>query len=426
MMKRVGIFLTFWLSMLLSNALKAQLNLSGEFRPRTEYRHGFRSLATTNQRSAFFIDQRSRINLSYQTEKYRVKFVVQDVRVWGSQPQLVTTDGGLTTLHEAWGQLMLTDQFSAKIGRQEIIYDDHRIFGNVGWLQQARSHDAFLLKYKGESIKVDVGLAFNQDSPQSTTSFYTVSNSYKTFQYFWANKGFDKVNVSLLFLNLGLQGGDATNYKTYFNQTLGGRVAYKNEALSINAAIYSQFGDAQNGTAKLGGLLYSADAKYALTDVHHLGIGYEFISGDDQNSIEDNNAFNPYFGTNHKFNGLMDYFYVGNHLNSVGLNDVYFHYLGKFTEKIGINAWVHLFSTDEEVLEVGTSRAMSKNLGTEIDLTGSYKVNQEVSLNIGYSRFLGTNTLETIKAGDKEENNNWAWMMITFKPVFFTTKDKNK
>ena len=69
---------------------------------------------------------------------------------------------------------------------------------------------------------------------------------------------------------------------------------------------------------------------------------------------------------------------------------------------------------------------MDKSLGTEIDIVGSYKANKEVSLSIGYSKMLGTDTLQGLKGGDKDENNNWSWMMITFKPTFFTTKDKNE
>jgi hypothetical protein len=35
----------------------------------------------------------------------------------------------------------LTEAFSMKLGRQEVIYDNSRIFGNVDWAQQGRSHD---------------------------------------------------------------------------------------------------------------------------------------------------------------------------------------------------------------------------------------------------------------------------------------------
>ena len=36
---------------------------------------------------------------------------------------------------------------------------------------------------------------------------------------------------------------------------------------------------------------------------------------------KENNSFTPFYGTNHKFNGHMDYFYVGNHIGNVGLRE---------------------------------------------------------------------------------------------------------
>ena len=33
-----------------------------------------------------------------------------------------------------------------------------------------------------------------------------------------------------------------------------------------------------------------------------------------------------------------------------------------------------------------------------------------------------TDTMEILKGGDKDENNSWAWVMITFKPNLFSHK----
>ena len=48
----------------------------------------------------------------------------------------------------------------------------------------------------------------------------------------------------------------------------------------------------------------------------------------------ENKAFTPFYGTNHKFNGFMDYFHVGNHANSVGLIDIYTKVKTKLGERI--------------------------------------------------------------------------------------------
>ncbi|NQU84496.1 MAG: hypothetical protein HQ541_01925 [Mariniphaga sp.] len=119
----------------------AQFSLTGEFRPRTEISHGYKTLASENQDVSTITAQRSRLNFIFNSESVKTKLVLQDVRRWGSQKQLVTNEDFATSIHEAWAEVLFTPEFSLKAGRQELIYDDHRIFGNVGWAHQARSHD---------------------------------------------------------------------------------------------------------------------------------------------------------------------------------------------------------------------------------------------------------------------------------------------
>jgi hypothetical protein len=100
-------------------------------------------------------------------------------------------------------------------------------------------------------------------------------------------------------------------------------------------------------------------------------------------------AFTPFYGTNHKFNGFMDYFYVGNHINSVGLNDVYLKYNWS-KKKFVINADLHYFASAGKIAE-----DTENNLGTELDLTFSYKnsgccINQRRLVNPVCRRKYGT------------------------------------
>ena len=125
------------------------------------------------------------------------------------------------------------------------------------------------------------------------------------------------------------------------------------------------------------------------------------------------------FGTNHKFNGFMDYFYVGNHANSVGLTDINMT-LGYSKNKFSAKLMPHLFSAAADVFD-GTTK-MNASLGTEIDFTIGYKVAKDINLNAGYSKMFATETLELLKGGDKDKNNSWAWVMITFKPSLFSHK----
>ena len=236
--KNILFFLPLVALTFLSTVVSAQFTMSGEIRPRTEYLQGFKTLAVEDQDPAFWTEQRSRLNMKYAADKYRVGLVLQDIRTWGSQSQLNKTDG-LSSIHEAWGEVLFTQNFSMKVGRQELSYDDHRIFGNVGWAQQARSHDMAKFRFKDttSNTTVDVGLAFNQDETQNAGTVYTVPKSYKTFQYLWVNHKFSSAfGASILLLNNGLQysttdTNGVINYSINYSQTIGTHLAYKKDKL---------------------------------------------------------------------------------------------------------------------------------------------------------------------------------------------------
>jgi hypothetical protein len=84
----------------------------------------------------------------------------------------------------------------------------------------------------------------------------------------------------------------------------------------------------------------------------------------------------------------------------------------------------HFFSAQGDVSKLDPSEP-DAYLGTEIDLNLGYKLHKNISFNIGYSQMFATETMEILKGGSKNETNNWAWAMITFKPTFFN-KNFNK
>ena len=155
----------------------AQFTLSGEFRPRTEFNHGYKSLATDNQKYSTFTTQRSRLNFMFNSPSVKTKLVLQDVRLWGNQPQLVANEDYAVSVHEAWAEVALAFDFWLKAGRQELVYDDHRIFGNVGWAQQTRSHDVALFKLE-KDFKLHFGIA-HHESGNITNNLYNGLDSYK-------------------------------------------------------------------------------------------------------------------------------------------------------------------------------------------------------------------------------------------------------
>ena len=399
-----------------------EFNLSGELRPRYENKYGFKTLRNAGEEAGNFISQRTRINFDFKNSKMEFKVALQNVRVWGDVSTLAADDNAIS-FHEAWAKAILSEKWSMKFGRQEIIYDDSRIFGNVGWAQQARSHDAFLVKFTPNSDhRVDVGIAYNSDSQAGIDALYSNAAGYKTFQYGWYHGKFDKIGVSFLLLNTGIEyveneGAENEDNTIDYMQTIGPRVTFKDGAISADASIYFQTGKSLDNSVSAS--YFAGNFNYKITDNFKAGIGGEYLSGKDMDDAStDINSFAPLFGTNHKFNGWMDYFYVGNHANNVGLTDIYLN-IGFTKDKFSVKLIPHYFASAAKVLDTNGNE-MDNYLGTEIDFVMGYKISKSINLNAGYSQMLATNSMEVVKGGgDSGEANSWAWVMITFKPNLF-------
>lgn len=397
----------------------AQFTLSGELRPRTEFKNGYKTLNPENVDPALATSQRTRLNFNYDSEFYSFYASVQDVRVWGDVSQLNVSDKNGLAIHEAWG-LVNFKGMKLKAGRQEIVYDDHRIFGNVGWAPQARSHDAVVFKF-GKSFKLDIGLAFNQNEEKLAGTIYTVSNNYKALQYAWFHKDYNNFNASFLFLNNGLQYIDLIddNDEIRYSQTIGTHLKYKfSDALNASSNLYYQFGK-DVFSKDVEAYLLGMNLAYKASEKWNLGVGFEIQSGNAYNDDSSTNyAFTPFYGTNHKFNGFMDYFYVGNHINSTGLIDVFASASTKVGDKSNLSLFLHNFNSQAEIAE-----DVEKQLGTEIDIVYNYKYTKDVTIGIGYSQMFATEGMEVLKNVSNSSNvNNWAWVMLTINPTLFTSK----
>jgi hypothetical protein len=168
-----------------------QLTLTGQVRTRTEYRNGLGTLKPKTNDAAFFTSQRTRLTFNYKMNRVVLQGSLQDVRVWGQDASTISNaDGTKLGVHEAWADVILAnkkdtsfkksavDLFSVKLGRQELVYDDVRLLGNLDWLQQARRHDAAVFKLQNKGWQVDAGFAFNQNTDAFNYNgvYYTPAN----------------------------------------------------------------------------------------------------------------------------------------------------------------------------------------------------------------------------------------------------------
>lgn len=399
-------------------SIAQEFDVSLQLRPRFEYRNGYKTLLDRGQDATSFVSQRSRLKMNFTNEKLHIKFSAQNNRVWGDVPTMTTADKNGIAVFEAFGIYLVSPELSFNLGRQVLSYDNQRIFGEVDWVQQGQSHDAALLTWlPGENQQLDLGFALNSDHENLFDTPYRVNN-YKNIQFAWYHLDLNKSGISFLLLNTGYEFPVSESMQELqYLQTGGSYYKFSKNNVFGDFYGYAQLGKKANRDVQawnLGGII-----NYKISETWSFGAGGEYLSGTDMDTTsEDLRSFTPLFGTNHAFNGLLDYFYVGNHLNSVGLTDLY----GKFTYtsgKFNISAIPHVFTSAATIHDSSVNK-MDPYLGTEIDLTGNYRVNETFSIAMGYSQMFGTGSLEILKGGNVNQTQNWAWLAVNFNSDLFS------
>ncbi len=436
-----------------AGASYAQFSLEGQLRPRTELRNGFKKPILPGQEPAVFTEQRTRLVAGYKAEKFAFKFSIQDVRIWGETGQINKSDQ-LLSAHEAYGDYYASKNSTFRIGRQEVIYDGHRLFGSLDWAAQGRSLDALRYLYKDEKgNQFDLMAAWNQagygdGSPEPAK---LVGNAYaittgggtntrifnlalpKAQLMAYYKKTFKSGDIAFMVLD-DIYDVDATSGENYSNVTLGFTPNFTTGKLKLGGQFYYTGGaagktatDDSYETIDLSGYMLNAY-------IQHTGIagkpllGVDYLSGDDESTGDKVEGWAPKYGTNHKFYGFMDYFYVGNghggaDAKSAGLLDIYLKTAFKLGEKSTLVGHLHYFASAEARTNATTGESYDGYLGTELDLVFNYALAKGVKLSAGYSQLFGiSDTMKQLKFGDPTTEignmQSWGWLMIAFTPKF--------
>lgn len=452
-MYKKRIFPSGWmllLSILMAGRLNAQLSLSAQLRTRSEFRDGQGAPLSKGLSGAFFTSQRSRLTANF--SMYRLKFglSLQDVRVWGQDVSTINRSTAQTNnnllLHEAWAEILLTDttlknkSLSLKIGRQELVYDDQRLLGNLDWLQQGRRHDAALLKYEAGNWLFHLGAAYNQNQENAAGTIYNATppgnytastnggTMYKSMQFLYAGKKWTAGNLSFLFFadqfskyhmdTVNNVAAKAFQTGTWSRATTGLYFTDKFRHTTLTASGYYQFGKNASGQNLSAGLLSGA-VQQDLSGRFSLTAGVDFTSGSSTSATS--HTFDPLYGTPHKFWGLMDYFYASSNFGKGGLVDFYLKAKYKWNEKLLLSADLHQFNSASRVLIPTDPSNTGKSLGQELDIVGTYVLTGQISFEAGYSHYRSTALLTSVNVkniANARSDANWAYIMINIRPSF--------
>jgi hypothetical protein len=327
--------------------------------------------------------------------------------------------------------------------------------------------------------KADLAFAINNTAPANPKvpflSSYTLNN-YKYMGFFWGQQRLFKERLTLSFLafidsyqkNSETSTLSKTTYDTLIvrnsKDSIIGTTIQKNvtktpvttdfptilyakATVGLDATLnlkkwnfflsgYYEGGHVKDGR-KLAAWFYSANASFQVAKPLTLLIGYDHFDGNDFSDTTGQKTlvtgFSTPYGTSHRVNGYMDLWnsYVRDYATA-GLTDLYGRATVAFAENHSIEFTYRWFNLAKGYLNIKDTKnklpytKVDNSLGTEFDLMYVYKVLPNLDLNLAYCFFLQTKTME-LQRGLKERTSKfaqYAYVMITYKPNFFSVEKK--
>jgi hypothetical protein len=408
-----------------SHAL-GQTTLDAEFRPRTEFREGFRKPLADSLNAGFVTLQRTRLNADFKGKILNARLSLQDARIWGNSDNKTNTSK--VEIYEAWFEYLITSGLSIQMGRQALKYDDQRLFAAPNWSNTGMAHDAMVFKYRSPSIQIHSGFAYNntKDTLLNVSYTYTPKQNYKAIGYLWLSKQVYKgTTLSLIGLCEGFE-KKGNNKIVYPRLTYGGNLVYSSDSSAWGASVtaYFQGGKDPNkvygkGYADLSAFFLAVKASYKINPKLLVYAGFDNYSGSNA-SIEagKSNTFNRLYGATHSYNGNMEYFAT---LPSQGLQDYYGGLTARIIPKLSIDLSTHQFYFGKDFMY--NKVKAGKNLGTELDIVLNYSVSKEIAIQGGSSYYFNSgSTAKYYKMpGIDTHAQQWAYVMLTIKPQFYKT-----
>ncbi len=402
--------------------------IDGEIRPRIEDRDGVsKPLLTTNDPGISAI-QRIRLGATFTSGLLTSQITIQDSRTFGQNPN--ASSDATTGIFEAWAEMLLMPGGSLKIGRQVLKYDDNRLFSGSDWSNTGTSHDAALFKYCVNDFQGHLGFAYNNNAIISSETLYKPGCNYRFLGYIWLTKDIVKgLNVSLIGVDEGVQDTIGTkngvNYlkiNLYHAFTVGGNLKFSDASLPVSAlaTAYFQAGNNSSGST-MNGKMLAVKVDYKFFDFLSANVGTDYLSGDNNSTDGIQSNFKKLYGTDHSFNGSMEYWKVP---LTNGLLDYYGGVTGKISKDLSLAGTYHIFNSEY----AGKNKKgidFGKDLGSEIDLVANYKLNTWATVQAGWSMYFANNNtliskdlMNSATVVPAIRTPQWAYVMFTIKPKF--------
>jgi len=381
-------------------------------------------------------------------EHLRVFIQLQDARTFGAAGTTVGyanayAENSIFDLHQGYFDLkkLFDLPLTVRVGRQEIIWGDHRVIGNFVWSNVGRVFDAGRFMWDTDAIHAEV-FAAKVDEDGYLLSSGTNDSGGSDENVYAAQLAFKKLVPGALLELMYIQKNDqddtatgATLAATANQAAAGDPVVIHDFGVRIDGKLpnldavdytiesHGQVGD--YGTQDQEAWAFAGKVGYTFKEVAwkpRIGFEYDFASGDDDIDDNDHETFDNLYPTNH-WQGIYGFADLVSWQN---MHDFRGQFKVAPTSKMTVQVDYHWFVLDEEedgwylanaslATGAATNRSLydtdDDDLAQEFDLTISYDLYKNVKILAGYS-FFGAEDWIDNNIGD-DLDTHWGYLQTT-------------
>ncbi|WP_426485096.1 alginate export family protein [Flavobacterium sp. 2] len=394
------------------DSLSQQFLMNIEIRPRAEYTSNYILPPNDSIDPYFYITQRNRISMQYERKKWFIKSDLQEIHLWDENNK--ASKVGSINFYQLFFETKLKT-INFRLGRQNILLDNGRLFSDAPWAQQGRAHEGIRLMKYSEHFSHDFFFLFTRNYNNSFDAAYSpvASNKYKymliyNFSYI-SKKAFSFNSINTVdFLE------DSNSDAIYARATTGGRIEFKKKQWYYTINSYLQFGQNSKGQ-HLFAYYFQPEIKLSLPK-SNWRLGAEIISGSSPNLSANNSGnFDVLYGVTWKFNGNMNVFTrFPADVGGKGLVNPYLFATFLINPKLSLRSDFHLFYTQYSLLN-NLNQEMSKFLGFENDISLKYIPIKQLEINCAFSFYQSTNSMQNLpKIQDVNKLTLWSYVMVSY------------
>lgn len=427
-----------------------RVKLGGQIRTRAEYANGYyqtpdltlpKGGVPSQARDDDYVLNQARLWADADVNEHLRMFIqIQDSRAFGVEGSTVgfDTDNANNRMDIHQGYFDLKNLFevpvTVRVGRQEIVWGDHRVIGNFVWSNQGRVFDGGRAMWDTDSTHAEVfaakvdenGFTGDGTDKNADEAVYAAQYAFKKLvpdallELMYIQKN-DQDSISNSAVTNGFA---APGAGTVVIHDIGARIDGKApgmDALDYTVEAHGQFGHYADQNQQAWAA--AARTGYTFKDLAwkpRFGVEYDYASGDSDPSDNTHETFDNLYPTNHWQGnyGFVDLVSWQN-LHDARANikvmptskltaQVDYHYYWLASNDDG---WY--FANGSSALGHNLAGSDSNSLADEFDLTVGYDLYKNVKILAGYSFFNPNAWITANTANGEDINTNWGYLQTT-------------